>query len=188
MTLSALGIFSAAGAGGVVASGAYELISTTTLGTAVSSVTFSNLGDYAPTYRHLQIRAVTRVATGNDNTLLRINGDAGNNYSWHELFTYTPATSVQSGSANSVSSIKVTYSDSATANQFGVGIIDLLDVYSTAKNKTVRTFAGATDDYFVGLRSGLWMNTSSITSLTILGAGGFNLAVGSRFSLYGIKG
>jgi hypothetical protein len=52
-----LGILSAAGAGGGVA-GDYELISSEILGTTAASVTFSSLGDYSSTYKHLQIRAV----------------------------------------------------------------------------------------------------------------------------------
>jgi len=176
-----------AGSGGGIDTD-YELIETQILGSAQSSVTFTGLGTYSSTFRHLQIRAVTRVATGNDNTLLRINGDTGSNYNWHELYTYAPATSVGSASGTSQTSIKAIYGDSGTSNAYGAGVIDILDAYSTTKTKTVKIFTGATDDIFVALRSGFWNSTASITSLTLLGASGLNMAANSRFSLYGIRG
>jgi hypothetical protein len=69
------GILSAAGAGGGVA-GDYELISSEILGTTAASVTFSSLGDYSSTYKHLQIRAVVRhSAADNENyTTITFNG------------------------------------------------------------------------------------------------------------------
>jgi hypothetical protein len=56
-----LGILSAAGAGGggPLASD-YELISTQILTSPQSSITFSSLGTYSSTYKHLQVRAVAR--------------------------------------------------------------------------------------------------------------------------------
>jgi hypothetical protein len=188
VTLSALGIFSAAGAGGVVADTSFELIETSIVsGSSTSSVVFSGLGSYSSTYKHLQIRGVAKPAT-NANTYLRINGDTGNNYAWHELYTYDPATSVASGYATSQNHIKAIYADgTGTANSFGAGVIDILDTYSTTKNKTVRILTGTTDDVFVALRSGLWNNTASITSLTLVTSDGSNLVAGSRFSIYGVK-
>jgi hypothetical protein len=187
MTLSALGIFSAAGAGGV--GGTYELIETSIVsGSSTTTVTFSNLGTYSSTYKHLQIRGVAKPAS-NANTYLRVNGDTGNNYAWHELFTYEPATSVQSAGSTSQNHIKAIYADgTGTANSFGAGVIDILDSYSTTKNKSVRILTGTTDDVFITLRSGLWNSTASITSLTLTTSDGSNLVAGSRFSLYGIRG
>jgi uncharacterized phage protein gp47/JayE len=187
MTLSALGIFSAAGAGGVA--GTYELIETSIVsGSSTTTVTFSNLGTYASTYKHLQIRGVAKPAT-NANTYLRMNGDTGNNYAWHELYTYDPASSVASSAGTSQNHIKAIYADgTGTANSFGAGVIDILDCYSSTKNKTVRILTGTTDDVFVAVRSGLWNNTASITSLTLTTSDGSNLVAGSRFSIYGIRG
>jgi hypothetical protein len=166
----------------------FELIETYIISSSTSTVTFSSLGSYSSTYKHLQIRAVAKPAT-NANTYLRINGDTSTNYAWHELFTYDPATSVASGAGASQNHIKAIYADgTGTANSFGAGIIDILDSYSTTKNKTVRIFTGTTDDLFIGVRSGFWNNTNSITSLTLVTSDGSNLATGSRFSLYGIKG
>ena len=165
----------------------YELIESVFLASNASSVTFSNLNQYATEYKHLQIRGTLKPAASNANTWLRINGDTGNNYAWHELFTYNPATSVGSGSLASTNYIKAIYSNSSPSTSYGVGIIDILDAYSTTKTKTLRIFTGTISDFFVALRSGLWNNTSAVSSLTFVSDGGHDLAAGSRLSLYGIR-
>jgi hypothetical protein len=75
------------------------------------------------------------------------------------------------------------------ANAFGGSVIDILDPYSTTKNKTVRSLqgvAGATNNA-IELRSGFRNNTESTTSISLTAISD-NYVVGSRFSLYGIKG
>ena len=188
MTLSALGIFSAAGAGGVAA-GTYELIETNILGSAQSSITFSSLATYASTYKHLQIRAMARGTNGAAGIVLRavLNGDTGNNYAQHGL----------QGDGSSVSSFGTPSQPflfpspitaaGATANSFSAIVIDLLDSYSTTKNKTMRCLTGSTGFNRILLTSSVWMNTASITSIAF-SCSADNLATGSRFSLYGIKG
>jgi surface protein len=66
--------------------------------------------------------------------------------------------------------------------------VDILDAYSTTKNKTVRSlFGGVGSDVFSSsLASGLFPSTASITSLDISTFNTF--ATGTRISLYGIKG
>jgi hypothetical protein len=77
---------------------------------------------------------------------------------------------------------------SITSNQFTAVVIDLLDVYSTTKNKTIRALYGSSGTpNVVQLLSGAWFSTSSTTSLTV-GRLSNNFTNGSRFSLYGIKG
>jgi hypothetical protein len=69
--------------------------------------------------------------------------------------------------------------------------VDLLDAYSTTKNKTTRSLSGGivqSSESGVALSSGLWRSTSAITSATLLSGTGSNLSIGSRFSIYGIKG
>jgi len=73
--------------------------------------------------------------------------------------------------------------------------IDLLDFYSTSKNKTVRGFSGtmsADAGGFTGkevqLSSSFRDSTVAITAVTLDPLFGANLVAGSRFSLYGIKG
>ena len=185
MTLSALGILSAAGAGGVAAVSNYELIETQILGSAQASVTFSSLGTYSSTYKHLQIRGTAKTNQGAIFDLIKVqlNGDTGNNYARHSLLGN--GTSVSSGAVSSTSFVNFAAQGNTTANVFGGFVFDILDAYSTTKNKTTRALAGVTE---IRLSSGLWANTASITSVTLSPEFGSLFIAGSRFSLYGIKG
>jgi hypothetical protein len=191
MSLFPLGILSAAGAGGV-AGETYELIETQILGSAQSSVTFSSLATYASTYKHLQIRAAGK-GSGNSfeetNVNLRFNGDSGSNYSYH--FLNGLGSSATSGAGTSATLMNVgKFADSGVATAiFGAIVIDILDSYSTTKYKTVRSLYGKYSSASyprLGLYSGNWMNTNSLTSIEVLPDG--NFVTGSRFSLYGIRG
>jgi hypothetical protein len=175
------GVLSAAGAGGEVGA-TYELIETVVLGTTTSEVVFSSLATYASTYKHLQLRAVTRSnRAATDSTLnVRFNG-VTSGYFWHSLRN-------GADSETSQTSMRVGYSSAASsaANSFGATVIDLSDPYSTTKNKTFRSLSGVTDSQAV-LSSGSLANTSSVTSITFFDASG-SFVTGSRFSLYGIRG
>jgi hypothetical protein len=193
MALFPLGILSAAGAGGVVAED-YELIETQILGSSQASVTFSSLGTYSSTYKHLQIRATVRDSfTGADTARLgmRFNGDSSANMVAHGLFSR--GSSVVSFGVTGDTAIRIVQdtptASFVTANTFAGVVIDILDPFSTTKFKTVRSMAGFSANHnFIGLGSGLWRDTSSTTSLTLLSVSGTLLLTGSRFSLYGIKG
>jgi hypothetical protein len=188
------GVLSAAGAGGVVPfESDYELISTTVLGGTAASVTFSSLGDYSSTYKHLQIRATIRTArTGStgDAYLVRLNGDSATNYNWHYL---RGTGSVSSTGAANESAIVINRVGAASdpSNVFGPSILDILDPYSTTKNTTIRGLTGVNLPGPVSfgeihLTSGAWRNTAALTSIVL--SNGFDFVSGSRFSLYGIKG
>jgi hypothetical protein len=162
----------------------YELIETAILASATPSVTFSNLDTYSSTYKHLQIRAVAKTdAGGNNNGGLRLNGDTGSNYAWHQLVAVP--TSVVGDNQTSQTSMQLFY---LSNTEYGSSVIDLLDAYSTTKNKTLRYLQGNTNR--VSLGSGLFMSTASTTSVTLLAnrSGSGNYEIGSRFSIYGIKG
>jgi hypothetical protein len=79
----------------------------------------------------------------------------------------------------------------AASNVFGAVIIDILDYKDTNKYKTVRGNSGfdtnnASTGAVVRLNSGLWLNTSAITSIKgIMNSG--NIAQHSQFALYGIR-
>jgi len=193
MTLSALGIFSAAGAGGV--QGDYELISTTILGSDQDSVTF-DVSSLASTYKHLQVRLVARATTATQSRImfLRFNGDSATNYSWHNLIGFSDGSFRVISEAVANTTIAAALSIPAASigsNVFGSGVIDILDPFSTTKNKTTRTlggFMGGTGGFeqSVGLFSSAWRNTAAITSIEVNSDN--NFLTGSRFSIYGIKG
>ena len=200
MTLSALGIFSAAGAG-VVSAGSYELIETTILGSSATSITFSNLGTYSSTYKHLQVRYVARSdrsTFSQEEIRIRLNGVTTNtSYDMHFLqgdgaTVYSSNNTADNANSNIVGTLTASGSQTGA---FAAGVLDILDAYSTTKNKTIRNLsgqesqnAGGFGGRFINLMSLLFSSTDSTTSVTLLPMNGPNFITGSRFSLYGIKG
>jgi hypothetical protein len=190
MALFPLGILSAAGAGGVDLS-SYELISTTILGSAQSSVVF-DVSALASTYKHLQIRYVMRsdrAGVPYSNGALRMNADTGSNYNAHYLVGN--GSTVSSGFVSSATSMLIGNQPGGTftANAFSAGVMDILDAFSTTKFKTVRSLSGQVgNDNALSLQSGLYRSTNAATSVTVLNWDGANLAANSRFSIYGLKG
>jgi hypothetical protein len=188
------GILSAAGVSGEVPSD-YELITTTILGTTAASITFSGLAAYASIYKHLQIRAVVRSdRAGLDRDLFygRLNGDTGNNYSAHSLVG--PGNAVVSFNAIPTSVFELfSYLPAATSTsgEFGAYVLDLLDAYSTSKNKTIRGLSSGTirsSESGIILTSGVWRNTNAVTEAVLFSGTSNSFIAGSRFSLYGIRG
>jgi hypothetical protein len=119
--------------------------------------------------------------------LLRINGDTGSSYKQHELYgNGTSVVSAVDPGNTSIPLFRLTASNSE-ANAFGAIVVDLLDTYSTTKNKTVRYLGGATSSNWIYLGSGARFNTEAVSSLSLTGTNG-NFVAGSRFSLYGIRG
>lgn len=190
MTLSALGIFSAAGAGGVAFASDYELISSQILTGTQSSVTFSGLSSYSANYKHLQIRAVGRaaVAAVDMGYRIRFNGGASTDYSFHRINgSGSSVTAYADAGATYFYTSQGLIGSSGTANAFGVIVIDILDAFNTSKNTTTRAFDSAQTQ--LALDSSGWYNTAAIDSIYMeVDAATPNFASGSRFSIYGIKG
>jgi hypothetical protein len=166
-----------------------EPIATQLLGTTASSVTFSNIPN---TYKHLQIRCILRESLGTTigGMYIQVNGDTGSNYAWHRVWGDGASASAGASSSTTAQLSGIIATTSGTASVFSSAIIDILDYANTNKYKTIRSLTGL--DYngsgYVGLHSGLWMNTAAVTSITINPDSSQNWQQYSRFSLYGIKG
>lgn len=173
----------------------FESIATVTATGGESSLSFTSI---PATYQHLQVRGIARDTStafyGDIGLKFRFNSDSGNNYASHQL--YGNGSSAGTSSATSANGISGWFgqvnSGSSNTTVYGVSILDIHDYASTTKNKTTRLFAGSsanqtTTDFGVALSSGLWMSTSAITSITIL-ANYANIAAGTTFALYGIRG
>jgi hypothetical protein len=186
-----LGVLAVAGAGaGPVAGGnAYEWLETVSVGTAVASVTFSNLNNYASDYQHLQIRYVARsTRTAQDSNLsLRFNNDSGT-YRYHFLEAYGSG-SPSSGAGTATSLLVATQTGNTNVTgAYAAGTIDILDAFETTKNKVTRTLSGyAGGNNAISLRSGLWVNTAALTQIELLNWDGASHLQFSRFSLYGLR-
>ena len=172
--------------------GSYDLLETEILAGTQASVTFSSLGDYASDYQHLQLRITARdtsAGSGGSNATLRFNGDTGSNYRERHVL-YGDGSSVYSVDRGNDTYI-IPYDNAATgdtADVYNAAVIDILDPFSSNKYTTTRSLRGfaASSVSFIGLNSGLWLNTAAITSIT-LGSRTSSLVSGSRFSLYGLK-
>jgi hypothetical protein len=121
---------------------------------------------------------------------IRFNSDSGgSSYASHALDGNGSSVSSSAFTSRSDITLTSTPAASATASVFAAIVVDILDPYSTSKNKTTRILGGVTTSPQISLRSGVYLNTASITSITISeNFSSSNFATGSRFSLYGIKG
>ena len=178
-------------------SNSFESISTTTVGAGGSStITFSSIPQ---TYTHLQIRyfAKDNWAPGTIGEVIsvRLNSDTGSNYRTHYLYA------IQSGAGTAGSSTGTYFGDNFAmcasnlpANTFGYGIIDFLDYTNTNKYKTAKVLTGVDSNKYytgnfvgIGATSGVWLNTSAISTITLAALNG-TLQQYSSFALYGFKG
>lgn len=170
--------------------GAYELISTLTGTGNPTSFTFSSIPQ---TYKHLQLRVVGRMTNNNAGTgatTLTMNGDTTSTY-WSHFIKGSGTVASNGGSAAAAYINAESFADElAAANVFSSSIIDILDYTSTTKNKTTKMLVGSnvSTNLYVSMNSGLWTNTSAITSLTWKSVNTRIWDAGTRISLYGIKG
>lgn len=171
------------GTGVAAATNSYESIATATP-SGVSSFSFTSIPS---TYKHLQVRYISRNTSAALYVLLRFNSDTGANYATHTLEgTGTAATA---GAYPSDTQMYMPR-NATTSPFFAAGIIDILDYANTNKNKTVRGLGGYDQNgtgQRVDFNSGLWTNTAAINTLNFSVSSG-SYATDSHFALYGIKG
>jgi hypothetical protein len=162
----------------------YTPISAQTISTAVSSFTFSNI---PTTFTDLVI-----VLTGgnsrtdaSDSLTIRFNSDSGSNYSNTDLF------GTSSGAASTRTSSATTMRISSVAGSTnGLNSTSTIHIFNYANTTTYKTAIGRGNitNVEVNARVGLWRSTSPITSVNLLAQEGLaNWAVGTTFTLYGIK-
>jgi hypothetical protein len=164
---------------GVTGPGDFESIATVTVGTATPTVEFTSI---PATYTHLQIRGISRNVQATN--FMQFNNDTASNYSSHYVLG-DGATTI----AGVLNSTKMyAFFSTATANIFGVAVIDILDYANTNKYKTIRSLSGGDENGsgYAELLSGNWRNTAAITSIK-LSTGSGNLEQYSSFALYGVK-
>lgn len=186
---------------GVTTFGAFESIATTTVG--VGGTPTISFADIPQTFKHLQIRVLGR-STGAytySSLYVRPNSDsASNHYSYHSLYgNGTSAASTGRGTAGGDTAwvAQNISGDTATANNFGSVIVDILDYANTDKYKVMRSLGGYDNNGSgspigtISLNSGAYFgstgsSTEAITSITLLTDGDFKQY--THAALYGIKG
>ena len=166
--------------------GDYESIATTTLSTATASITFSSI---PATYKHLQIRGISRITSGSyAQVLYQLNGATGSSYSRHYLFG-DGSTTAAAGTASTTNMFGGIMSGSTqTASIFGALVTDILDYTNTNKNTTIRTLSGVDGNGsgYAWFSSGAYLSTDAITSITIIPESSTFVQY-SSFALYGIN-
>jgi hypothetical protein len=122
---------------------------------------------------------------------VQFNADTGSNYNYHYL--HGTGSAVNSGATfggypSGIVDINFLPAATAPSNSFGVATLDILDPFETSKYTTARTLSGQSGSSYsrIGLTSGAWRNTASLTSITFDDIFG-SFVTGSRFSLYGLK-
>ena len=165
-----------------------EPIATTLLGSTASSVIFSNIPQG---YKHLQIRVFNKTnrADQNDAMQIQLNSDTGSNYNNHHL--YGDGSAANAGAVDTPGSGLLVWliAGNNSTNAWAGTIVDLLDYTNTNKFKTMRALTGYDNNGngIVGISSGAWRNTASITAIELKPRYGTSFNTNSRFSLYGIK-
>ena len=173
--------------------GAMDALATVTVPSGgAASVTFAGIPQG---YKHLQIRGIARCTSTASQAVaaMRFNSDSGANYTRHELAGNGSTASAYGAGSNTWAGYFTTPSSTTTLynnNIVGVGVADILDYSNTNKYKTMRLFGGqdTNNTYgYLGLYSGVWMNTAAITDIQIFSVDGTSLAQYSSFALYGIE-
>lgn len=173
--------------------GAYDALYSTTLTGNTSSIVIQGIPS---TYKHLQLRMLTRDTNANTNInslYCYFNSDTSAIYAWNRIEGLGSSTGVRGGlGAQGSIWIGPNVTNAYTSNIFAAHIIDILDYSDVRKNTTVRHLGGfdtngtGTEPGEIAITGGLWTNSSAVTSITIVKSGD-NQVANSHFALYGIK-
>ena len=196
MSFILLGILNSQVTAAPAAAGAFDHLQTLTVTGSPADVQFENVDEYASTYKHLQIRFETRSSrTGNSADALYLQlgtgdvVDTGSNYSTHYL--RAAAAAKTSTGVSTTTAINLNNNAAAvdfTASAWTVGILDVYDAFNANKYPTVKCFTGqTTNEASIYLSSGSWRNTGTITDILFTHQIAAP-AVGSRYSIYGMRG
>ena len=168
----------------------FESIATFTP-TSGQTVTFSSIPS---TYKSLQLR-INLIASDNNSTFLRFNGDTGTNYARHYFVGgySASANQIYTTGEQDLAFIPLTGNAYASGNPTYpyVCIVDIVDYASTSKNKTVRAVLGTnrnnTGNAELQILSGLYRTNTAINSITFFFNGSSVFNSGTSIALYGVK-
>lgn len=179
MSLIPLGVLAASAV--QPAAGAYEHIQTFDVTSPVTSVTFSNLAQYAGTYRHLQIRTV--IFSNQANFIpLRINDNDAASVRSHVI--RGRAGGVQTFGEPQGPYVMFCGDTSIPSNS----VVDILDAFTSGKNKTVRAMTSHMEGTpQIAMTTTLITVTDGVSSIRIPHPNNFSFNSGSRFSIYGVR-
>lgn len=170
----------------------YEVIQTTTLGSAQSSVTLSSIpGTYTDLFLTCSLRAT--AATFNSTNFIEptFNGNTSALYSLTGYLLRTSTITNSSGSgASNLRGVAGIVTPDQTSGVFSHFTMNIMNYANTSINKTVLCTSrsggnlSAQDD--VWNATGLFRSTTAISSITFVPSIG-NFETGCTFTIYGIK-
>jgi len=165
----------------MAAGSTYTPISTTTLGSAQSSVTFSSFSGYTD----LVIVCANLKNAVQQTPFMQFNSDTGTNYSSTWILGNGSSAS-SSRLSNSSSGILIgDYNIGMSSTVPSTAIIQIQNYSNTTTYKSTlgRYNLTTTEVYAI---AGLWRSTSAITSIALNAGGSSNWSSGATFTLYGI--
>lgn len=158
----------------MAAGATYVPITTTSVTSNVSSVTFSSI---PTTYTDLVVVA-NATLSASVGFGMQFNSDTGSNYSF--IYFYGDGSSVAAGQNNNTTRINIG-NGGTTYSMYKANIQN----YSNSnKYKTVVSIGGKADEIAM-IFSGSWRSNSAINSITFVPASG-TINTGTIFSIYGI--
>jgi len=166
-----------------------EPIATTLLTSTTGTITFSNIPQ---TYKHLQLRvfAQTNYSVGSDFLYFNINNDSATTYRHHQMFSN--GSGITHSTATDTAGFYINRFGNTSTGYWGNCVVDIFDYTNANKTKTVRSFGGVdwngSVEGAIYYMSGLYPQTSPITTIKISSDSSRVLSINSRFSLYGLKG
>jgi len=161
----------------------YEPIATNTLGSATSTFTFSSIsGSYTDLVFVMSLKAAT---TNNPTLRLTFNGSSSG-YSGTQLYNSSSVAGSNRNTSAAFISIARAIGAPPTIGNTGTTLVSIPNYSNTTTYKTVLARTNAADSG-TEFDVGLWQNTSAITSISIDTPTSNDFAIGSTFTLYGIK-
>jgi len=159
-----------------------------TVATTAASVTFSLTGitGYTDLVLVMNMQGVAGSSSGANTAYITFNGDTTSGFYSRTLLSGQSTVVSSRDSTQNRISLGNQYESSTLATIFGQMILNIQNYANTNVYKNVLSHYGSNADR-VGLNVGVWRNTNAITSMTITNDSTNGIAVGSSFSLYGIK-
>jgi hypothetical protein len=177
----------------------FDSIATTTLSSDSSTITFSNIPQ---TYKHLQVRALTKTAytntgVGGSQYKILLNGDTSTNYSMHQFNGNGSSLSASGNGSTYYWGIAVWNNAGGFGGSLYVPmILQIADYTNTNKYTTMMLDEGfnansTSTNTYIAKRTSVWQSTNAVTSITFDSSTPYAdgiWAAGTTFALYGIRG
>jgi len=165
----------------------YEPIATTTLGSAVSSVSFSSISS-----AFTDLRLVMSVTTSaSDWSFLRFNGDTGSSTLYSATRLYAQGSTPGSARLSNYDKLQLGDGLYGIGTSTTIPTFITLDIFSytgsTFKSSLTTISGDQNGSGYIYRNVNLYSSTSAISSMLIANASGSNFLTGSTFTLYGIK-